>query len=342
MNISDVRLPEQVSAFIHRHSLLAGVNGLLLAVSGGADSTAMAVVLSELKKSGRICCQLAIAHLNHQLRGAASDADEAFVGQLADQLGIPFYCQRLEVKAFAAQRKLSVETAGRLLRIEALKQLASRADVDAIATAHQADDQIETLLHRLLRGTALRGLCGIWPQNKLAGMRFIRPMLAVHRAEIEDYLNACGISWQVDHTNKTLDFTRNRIRHQLLPYLKNQAPPIGLKLLALADAAQAAQARVAATAAMAAANLMRLDTSADSAQRSVCFDRQGFAGLSGWLQAELLLCAVEQLGVGLRNLSNRHIQKIISLLHSDCISYRLNWPGFITIEIDKTGIKLYC
>jgi tRNA(Ile)-lysidine synthase len=203
--------------------LFEGIDRVLFAVSGGADSMAMAHVLHRLAQGGGLSCGFVIGHVNHCLRGAESDADEAFVTQFGQSLDIPVISQRIDVQEYAESHKLSIETAGRVVRLKALARMAEENGCDAIATAHHKDDLAETMIHRLMRGTGLRGLCGIWPVSEVYGAEFIRPMLETSRNEIVQYCREKGVNWQEDASNQNIGFTRNRIRHYLLPLLKDSA-----------------------------------------------------------------------------------------------------------------------
>ena len=183
-------------------------DGLVLcALSGGADSVYLLTRLAELGYD------LAAAHLNHGLRGAESDRDEAFVRALCGQLGVRLVCERADVAALAAREHMGVEDAARRARYAFL-------GADVIATAHTADDNAETVLLHLARGAGLRGLCGIPPRRG----RVVRPMLDVTRAEVEAYLRGRGAAWVEDSTNASDSYARNRVRHGAVPALETVNP----------------------------------------------------------------------------------------------------------------------
>ena len=221
-----------VAQFISTDGLFQPTGGILVAVSGGVDSMALMHTLHSLKAAGILDADLTAAHINHQLRGCAADEDEAFVEQQTRVLNLPVLTRRLAVAAFAAEQRLSIETAARQLRMEALTAMAKENGCDYIATAHHKDDNAETIVHRLLRGTGFRGLGGIRPAKKFDnGITFVRPLLCVSRNQILSYLSEAKITWRHDHTNDDQAFTRNFIRHSLLPALQMQSSDSLIELL---------------------------------------------------------------------------------------------------------------
>ena len=183
-------------------------------VSGGADSMALLWCLVSLQET--LSIQVSAAHYNHRLRGKESDRDENFVRAFCAAHDIPLTVGRGDVEACRREQGLGVEEAARNMRYAFLESL----PFDKIAVAHNADDNAETVLLHLVRGSGLRGLCGIPPRRG----RVIRPLLAVSRQQITDYLQKEGLSWVEDSTNASQDCTRNRLRHQVLPLLKKENP----------------------------------------------------------------------------------------------------------------------
>jgi tRNA(Ile)-lysidine synthase len=168
---------------------------------------------------------LTVAHLDHGLRGQCARGDAAFVRALAGRLKIPCVVGRANVPALAKQQGISVEMAAREARYAFLVRTARRVGADTIATAHHADDQVETMLLKFLRGAGRGGLSGMAPETAVAGIRVIRPLLAVTRDQIEAYLRAAKEVWREDETNTDSAFLRNRVRHELLPLLERAYNP---------------------------------------------------------------------------------------------------------------------
>jgi tRNA(Ile)-lysidine synthase len=184
---------------------------LLAGVSGGADSVAL---LDALVKSG---WRPHVCHLNHQLRGAESDADAEFVSQLAARHDLPHTIEACKIEAD--------EDSARRARHGFFTRVAGRTGIQKLALAHTADDQVETFLLRLLRGAGVPGLVGIWPERQFGALRVIRPLLNVRRTEILEYLTAEKLAYREDASNADTRFTRNRIRHELLPLLEREYNP---------------------------------------------------------------------------------------------------------------------
>lgn len=200
---------------IKRHSLIQPSARVIVGVSGGPDSVALIHILNNLKKVLGI--ELHIAHLDHALR-ANSQKDAIFVRKLAKSLSVPFTCRRVEVKNIPG--RLSIEEKARNARLDFFLGLASKLKADRIALAHNFDDQAETVLMRILRGTGLYGLSGMLPKRKMGDIFIIRPLLMVKRREIESFLNRKRIKFCVDETNLSRIYFRNKIRHSLIPYLE--------------------------------------------------------------------------------------------------------------------------
>jgi len=211
-------LVAQFRKMIERLGLVRPGDQILIAFSGGPDSTALLSLFLAVR--GELRLKLALAHFNHRLRPAARE-DEAFARLTAKKLNLPIAVGSGNVKAYAARRKMNLEEAGRELRYAFFKKAAKKLRADKIATGHTADDQAETVLMRILRGTGLRGLGGIRP---LAEGGVIRPLLGIERKDIARWLAAQRLDFRTDESNLDLRFFRNRIRHEVLPLLKRIEP----------------------------------------------------------------------------------------------------------------------
>jgi tRNA(Ile)-lysidine synthase len=219
-------LVERVQETIRKRGLFKAGDRVAVAVSGGADSVALLLLLLELR--GKLGLVLSVAHVNHKLRGEESDADERFVADLARRHDLEFLVRAAPVDR---ERGSGIEAAGRALRYDFFRELARAGRVRKIATAHTLDDQAETVLLRVFRGTGIRGLAGIHPRLVLLGERraedegqaygeVVRPLLEVRRGALQEFLRARGQDWREDSSNRDPSFLRNRVRLTVLPVLK--------------------------------------------------------------------------------------------------------------------------
>ena len=204
----------QFRQFVNQNQLFNHSHSLLAAVSGGADSVVMLHLLAQCR------LKVAVAHCNFQLRGADADGDEEFVRQLAAKYQMQFFSIRFNTLAYADERRLSVEMAARELRYNWFAQLAAEHHFDRILTAHHLNDNIETLLLNLTRGTGINGLVGISAVNG----NIARPLLFATRNQIEEYARLNNLAFRTDYTNLTDEYQRNIVRHRIVPVLKELNP----------------------------------------------------------------------------------------------------------------------
>lgn len=202
---------DRIFDFLNKYDMLACGDTVVCGLSGGADSVFLLLSMCSLRK--RLNITVEALHVNHCLRGAESDRDEQFCRELCEKLDIPFTAVSCNVKEYAEKNSLSCEEAARILRYGIFSEYSKGKK---IATAHNADDNLETVIHNLIRGTALKGLSGIPPMRG----NIIRPILTVSRHEIEEYLQKYGQNYVTDSTNLTDDYTRNKIRHKIIPLMK--------------------------------------------------------------------------------------------------------------------------
>ncbi|MDD5677663.1 MAG: tRNA lysidine(34) synthetase TilS [Kiritimatiellae bacterium] len=219
---------------IRRHNLLSRRQHVLVGVSGGADSVALLAVLRDLAPAWKL--RLTVAHLNHGIRGAAAAADAAFVADLARRWKLVFTGGRINVPVQARRQGISLEMAGRKARYAFFARAARTHHCDAIATAHTADDQAETVLLNLARGAGAAGLAGIPYIGWHGALKVVRPLRDVERKSIERFLARRRLAWREDATNADPAFLRNRVRHEVLPFLEERLnPEIRRALLRVSD-----------------------------------------------------------------------------------------------------------
>lgn len=226
------RVVEKVRGAIAEHRLLGPGEALVLGFSGGPDSLCLAAVLMELGYRPHL------AHLDHGLRGEEGQEDARFAAAMAGRWGLDHSLAAADVPSLAAREGLSLEEAARRARYRFLGQVSRRLGVDKVAVAHQADDQVETIVMHFLRGAALAGLRGMRHRSRRGGLWILRPLLDVTRQEVLAYLRAAGLEPRFDRTNLELSYFRNRLRHELLPRLKSYNPRFPEALLRAARSLQ--------------------------------------------------------------------------------------------------------
>lgn len=316
-------LEQKVARFVEANGLFKETQRVLLAISGGADSTALLHVMQALVSRGAVAGDLICAHVNHQLRGAASDEDEAFAVEQAQALGLPILTMKVDVGALAKAQRLSVETAGRQLRLRFLSETAEAHGCGWIATGHQKNDNAETVIYRLRRGTGFRGLAGIWPARQLADRsRLARPLLCCTRAELVAYLRARHLEWREDRTNADCAYTRNYVRLQLLPSLQRQSGDSLIEgLTNLAASARRLYQRVEERAGSAASRYTRCT------DEGIAIDAAGMASLPDLVAVELTRGQLARLGCGERDLTRRHYRSVLALADPGTAHRAVTLPG---------------
>ena len=327
-------LEQRVKNFIREHNLVSRQTCLLVAVSGGPDSSCLLDILVRLKDELGIT--LHVAHLDHQLRGAESRADAQYVAELAQRLGVPATIERRDVKAYQAEQHLSLEEAAREVRYRFLADTASATGASRVAVGHTLDDQAETILMHLVRGTGTRGLrglksCTVW-QLPLGGKRLtvVRPLLEFYRQETADYCQSHQLRPRIDASNLSRAPLRNRIRQQLIPLLQSYNPRVVEALLRTAN--------------IAADELAFLDEEtaqqwSEVAQRQgnvITLDKESFGRLHPALKRHLLRASIEELLGSLKDIETRHIEEIMAALNKPA-GKQISLPdGLIfSIEYDK-------
>jgi tRNA(Ile)-lysidine synthase len=238
---ADMSLYSETLQLIDRHRLLSGATRVVVGISGGPDSVCLLDLLSLMRQRGDLEAELHAAHLNHGLRGADADADEAFVRELAESKRIPLTIEKRNVAASHARRGGSLEEVARDERYDFFASVADEVDAQVVAVGHHAGDQAETVLHRILRGAGLRGLRGI-PLSRLIGdgsaVRVVRPLLRARRDDLLEHLAQRGLVCREDTSNADVTLRRNRIRHELIPLLeRDYNPGVRDALLRLSHAA---------------------------------------------------------------------------------------------------------
>jgi tRNA(Ile)-lysidine synthase len=333
------RLERRVLRYIQAHSLFSAAQRALLAVSAGPDSTALLLALAHLSASGALKLDLWLAHFDHGLRRRTErEAEKAFLSGLAAELGLPLLLGQGDVRAHARQHRLSLEEAARELRYRFLAEQAEKAAINVVATGHTADDQAETVLMHLVRGSGLTGLAGMrpsssWPLLGHEDLLLVRPLLELRRGDTERYCQEEGLSPCLDVTNLLLGPLRNRIRHELLPLLRRYNPKIEGALLRLAAATASDLAYLEEVAGGFWHALALKD------KRSVSFRRSELTALSPAIRNRLLQVACQQLLADARQIEAVHIHSMAEALAKPVAS-RLSLPGGLAFAVDGESVRL--
>ena len=234
-----MNIEERVFSYIEKYNMIEAGSQVIVGISGGGDSVCLLFLLSRYQK--RRPFHLLGIHVNHGIRGQEALRDQEYAKKLCERLGVPFTVYTYSVPAIAQQEKRSLEEAGRMVRRRAFEEKAASLGKKAvIALAHHENDNAETVLHNLIRGTKAAGMGGIRPIQEIGeGVAYIRPLLKVTREEIETYLRQQQISWMTDSTNQELEYTRNRIRHRIIPEMEKINPKAVSHIAQAADTFQA-------------------------------------------------------------------------------------------------------
>jgi len=328
-------LEQRVLGFIEQHHLVSGGEKLLVAVSGGPDSVCLLHILVKLQEE--LKAKLHVAHLNHQLRGAESEADADYVSDLARQWGIPVTIERRDVTGHQARQRLSLEEAAREVRYSFLTQVAGAIGANRVAVGHTKDDHIETILMHLIRGAGTRGLRGLQPytewKSKTGSLIIIRPLLEISHQETEDYCRHHRLAPRLDASNLSLSPLRNRIRHQLLPLLQSYNPRVVEALLRTGRIASDDIDFLGE-------EIARLwDGIAQQREKTIILDKKGFDQLPPTLKRYLLRASVEKLLGSAKDIEMRHIEEMMSALDKPA-GKRLSLPGGLIFSLGYDQYQL--
>ena len=307
---------------------------VLVAVSGGVDSTVLAHALCQLAPQLRL--ELCLGHVNHGLRGSESDGDERFVVGLAEALDVPCTSHRVDPgrrrSGCSSLERLTLQEAARELRYAALDEMARAQRAHHIATAHNADDQAETVLLRLLRGSGPDGLGGI-PERSADG-RIVRPLLRVSRQEIESFARARGISWREDRSNAKGDYARNRLRRDWLPGLAADFNPRLLRAIGnLAEAQRRDSEWIRGQLERHAASLFSVEGA------WLRIEPKDWSETPEALARRLAREALARCGAG-RLATRVHLERMVAFLRTGQRGKRIELPGSLVLTRDRRGFRL--
>lgn len=308
----EIALRQRVLEFIRTHNLFPPGAKVLVAVSGGADSICLLHILFQLQKA--LDLELHVAHLNHMLRGNEADDDAWYVLDMAHRLNIPITIDTRDVTAYQEQKHCSLEEAAREVRYSFLAEVARKIAADCVAVGHTRNDQVETILMHILRGSGVAGLAGLQPKSamriggNLLSITVVRPLLEVDRQETVSYCRLFKLKPRDDSSNKSLVFLRNRVRLELLPALRKYNQQIDAALLRLATIAADQLGYIEAQAST-------LWNEIASTEGSVIYlDKKKMLNLSVTMQRTLFRMAIEHISGNLKDIESDHIEKMLNLL----------------------------
>lgn len=315
---------------IDSEKVLPAEGRLVVGVSGGADSVALLHGMHELNRARGFPWKIHIAHLHHGIRGSAADEDAQFVRDLAGQLDLPVTVEQADVPGLAKTKRQSIEEAARDVRYAFFERICLHTESRTIVLAHHADDNAETVLHRILRGTGLRGLAGIAPVRTLSpgsDIMVVRPLLKLHREQIVGFLQGRQLQWREDHTNTQTSLTRNRIRHEVLPMLESKInKQVREALIRLAEQARLTDGYLAETAQRTLETLMISRTDCE-----LTLNLTALLKRSKVIRAELVRQAFLWLRVGEQQIDRRHVMAVLRLAELGGNNKRINLPGRLVV-----------
>jgi tRNA(Ile)-lysidine synthase len=320
-------LVQRFDEHLHRTRLLAAKSRVLVAVSGGADSVALLRLLVAVNGGKHWGFSIVIGHVNHRTRGAASDGDEKFVRAVAKELGVKFLCRRLT-------RGKKSEAALRAGRLSALAAMARAARYDCVALAHQCDDQAETVLMRILRGTGLNGLGGIDAEREI-GVKLVRPLLVFSGEELRAYLRKIGQAWREDASNQSNDYLRNRIRHEALPMLEGMQKGAARSLVRLAERASEVQALLEGL-----ARVVEREAELEVRKGGAQLRRNVIRAFPRVILAELFRGVLERIGAPLAEVTAERLDAVIRVAIGKAGGKTVELPGGVTMKTQGQRIFL--
>lgn len=324
MQVED--LPNHVEAYCKRHAMFRRGDKVLVGVSGGSDSTALLDILFNLRP--RLGIELVVAHFNHKLRGEESDEDARAVARLAQGYGLPFVADAGDVAAFAKKARRGIEEAARHLRYAFFERVMGEARADRVALGHNADDQAETILFHFLRGSGTAGLAGMPPVRG----PFVRPLLGTRRSTIEKYCRWARLATRIDTSNFDTDYTRNRIRLELIPALQSAYNPnLVPALLRMAEIIRADEAFMHAEA------LRVFASQSGVTEDEVAFDRKAFDVVPLALQRRLVRLAWSEL-TGRDDLPFDQVEKALEIIARKESGQVVQFPGGVYMTKEQMAV----
>lgn len=320
---------DTINKYCVEHGLLAQGDGIVIGLSGGMDSVCLLQVLAALRDEWQL--RLACVHVHHGIRGAAADEDAAFAQRLAAKYHVPFYLYETDIPQLAKEQGLSEEEAGRNYRYQCFDKVCEELAFDKIAVAHHRDDQAETVLWQILRGSGLRGVCGM----RAGRVNIIRPLLCLDRQQIERIVRENGDGWREDATNREEAYTRNKIRNRVFPYIEQEIQPMARRHLAdLAEDCQRAWDYIEHQMSEQYERFVYRDGDA------LCFSVDEWQQIDPYLQGQIVMHIMEQVCGSRKDIGRVHVDALLRLAEG-ATGKRLDLPYHMQAgkDYDKVWIR---
>ncbi|MHC4268355.1 MAG: tRNA lysidine(34) synthetase TilS [Planctomycetota bacterium] len=346
-----LQLRKHIAAIIKENSLFEPNDKILLGVSGGPDSVALLSLLFDINRIKPLYSDIIVAHLNHSIRGKEAEEDEQFVNSLVKRFELLIVTEKRDIREIARDRKMSLEEAAREERYKFFESVATREGANVIAVGHNADDNAETILHRIIRGTGIVGISGIRLKRKLtrdSTIDIVRPLLFTWRKDIIAYLKEKNLSYRVDSTNVERDKFRNKIRVELIPHLeKNYNPKIKKSLVRLGETATQNNDLLDAKANALFEEILLKKGNTDECFSEIVLDIHKLKKIPQILQQIIIREAIVRLNIPLKKISYTNYKNILNILNCQKMSVNNNVvKDYLNIRIEDNELHLseneYC
>ncbi len=319
---------DKVKSTIKKYNMLQKGDSVIAGISGGPDSITMLRVLAELKEEYSL--NILVAHLDHKFRGEESSEDRRFCEGLAKGYGIEIISEEIDVPRISREKGISPEEAARFARYDFFKRIAKERGITKIAVGHTRDDQAETVLMRIIRGTGMKGMGGISPVKDMQGFKIIRPLIELSRKEVEGFISEAGLKFRIDSSNKKTIFTRNKIRLGLIPYLEKEFNPNIKEVLAnMAENLQVEDEFLERYAKRKSKGMSKVR------DRAITIDLKKFKKQPEAIRKRILRAVFEELKGDLRRLTYQHWKEIEGLISERPVNSIVDLPAGISIVKSK-------
>ena len=315
---------------IIKYKLIESGDKIVLGVSGGPDSISMLNILNEIKEEFKF--EIYVAHVNHMIRKEA-DEDERYVQKYCEKNNIQFFVKRADVEQIAKAKKLGTEETGRKIRYDFFEEVLQKVDANKIAIAHNKNDKIETIIMNLLRGSSVSGLKGIEPKRD---NKYIRPLIECERQEIEQYCEKNKLEPRIDKTNFENDYTRNKIRNIVIPYIKNEFNPNIIETIdRLSQVATEESSYIELQAKEVYNKLLIQET-----ENQIILNLKEFNKQNKVIKSRIILLAVKKINGGTQGIEKIHIEDIIKLYNNNIGNKYLTPNKYIKFSIKNKKIYI--